>query len=135
MSKYNYFSCDTIMSNIYESVNGNTQYYELSANAPVEVDGDCEDLLAFVLEREQLADLTSGEQEVEHFNGNKMGSNKRYSDSGVYTVMMCIVVALIMMFIYLSFSNCDTSSTYNTRPTFRLMSPEMGHNFRATFVN
>jgi hypothetical protein len=124
------------MSNIYETVNGNTQYYELSANAPIEVDGDCEDLFAFVLEREDLAGLTSGGHDIEHFNGNnKMRSNKIYSDSGVYTAIMCIVVALIIMFIYLSFSNCDTSSTYNTRPTFRLMSPEMGHNFRATFVH
>jgi hypothetical protein len=123
------------MSNIYEAVNGNTQYYELSANAPVEVDGDCEDLLAFVLEREDLAGLTSGGQDVEHFNGGKQSSRKTYSIAHMF--MLFVVVALIIMFLYVTFSNCDGTSTnmYNNRPSFRLLSPEMGHDFRATFVH
>jgi len=123
------------MSNIYEAVNGNTQYYELSANAPVEVDGDCEDLLAFVLEREDLAGLTSGGQEVEHFNGGKPSSRKTYSLAHMF--MLLVVVALIIMFLYVTFSNCDGSSSYayNNRPSFQLLSPDIGHDFRATFVH
>lgn len=119
------------MSNIYESVNGNEQHYEYSAGAPVEVDGDCEDLFSFVLEREQMAGLTNGNQKMEHFNGSKILSNKK--NSLLHLVMLAIVISAVIVFIYMAFSSCNHSN--NVRPSYQLLSPEMGHDFRAVFVH
>lgn len=115
------------MNNIYETVNGNEQYYEYSTHSPVEVDGDSDDLLSFVLEREQLAKLTSGDTGVEHFNGGKMHKKNNL----LHTVMMAIVVAVVILFIYMAFSSCDHS--LNNRSSLRVLSPELGHDYRAIF--
>jgi len=116
-----------IMSNNYTYKNNNA----------TAVDADSDDLFSFVLEREQLSARTSepsAKPHCEPFNG----INKKSSCS---FRKMLIIIALIIIIIGICYhlsrysSSCRPKNGIDSKEiAMIMMSPDIGHDFRAVFA-